>query len=126
MSGSVTGMMVETRNITRSQVTTMESLQEAVNELKGAMLEIKDSMTGFLVNHNALTQQVNRLSNGESTSRGVGHHVGDGIPNTRSGNRGYGRMSKIEFPQFNGEDVKGWVYRCTQFFKSDGVDDGEK
>ena len=36
-------------------------------------------------------------------------------------------MSKIEFPKFNGEDVKGWMSRCKQFFKIDGiVDDSEK
>ncbi|GKD08386.1 reverse transcriptase, partial [Tanacetum coccineum] len=26
------------------------------------------------------------------------------------------RLTKIEFPKFSGDDVKGWVYRCDQFF----------
>nr|GFA28851.1 hypothetical protein [Tanacetum cinerariifolium] len=30
-------------------------------------------------------------------------------------------LIKIEFPKFNGGDVKDWVYKCNQFFKVDGV-----
>ncbi|GKB01764.1 hypothetical protein Tco_0829808 [Tanacetum coccineum] len=26
------------------------------------------------------------------------------------------RLAKIEFPNFSGDDVKGWVFRCDQFF----------
>ncbi|GJT17849.1 reverse transcriptase [Tanacetum coccineum] len=33
----------------------------------------------------------------------------------------YGRMLKIEFPKFNGADVKGWIFRCRQFFRIDNV-----
>nr|GFB85972.1 reverse transcriptase [Tanacetum cinerariifolium] len=38
----------------------------------------------------------------------------------------YGKLIRIEFPKFNGDDVKDWVYRCKQFFKLDGVPDGRK
>ena len=61
----------------------------------------------MLITINALTQEVNKLRSGEGTGHGSIHHVGDGTPNARNGNRGYDRMSKIEFPKFNGEDVKG-------------------
>lgn len=27
------------------------------------------------------------------------------------------RYSHIKFPKFNGEDLRGWVYRCEQFFE---------
>ncbi|GJY29504.1 hypothetical protein Tco_0405271 [Tanacetum coccineum] len=30
-------------------------------------------------------------------------------------------MTKTDFSKFHGEHVKGWVYRCKQFFKNDGV-----
>ncbi|GJV55960.1 retrotransposon-related protein [Tanacetum coccineum] len=44
-----------------------------------------------------------------------------------NGNRGnHSRMAKIEFPRFNGEDVKGWVFRCEQFFVLDQIPDAEK
>nr|GEX48115.1 hypothetical protein [Tanacetum cinerariifolium] len=71
-------------------VTTMESLQESVNELKNAILEIKEGMNGFLVSQNAISNELNRMKNGEATSNNGGNH------NHRTGGRGYGRMSKIE------------------------------
>ncbi|GKB22159.1 reverse transcriptase [Tanacetum coccineum] len=40
--------------------------------------------------------------------------------NQQMGNRGpqmhHSRLAKIEFPEFSGDDVKGWVFRCDQFF----------
>jgi len=38
------------------------------------------------------------------------------VPSCNS-NQTFSRLSRIEFPQFNGEDVLGWVYRCEQFFE---------
>ncbi|GKB54834.1 hypothetical protein Tco_0905587 [Tanacetum coccineum] len=42
------------------------------------------------------------------------------LQNTQIGNRGpqlkHSRMAKIEFAKFSGDDVKGWVFRCEQFF----------
>ncbi|GJV27196.1 integrase, catalytic region, zinc finger, CCHC-type containing protein [Tanacetum coccineum] len=35
-------------------------------------------------------------------------------------------MTKLEFPKFSREDVKGWLFRCQQFFKVDNVSDEEK
>nr|GEV14925.1 hypothetical protein [Tanacetum cinerariifolium] len=77
-------------------------------------------MNGFLISQNAITTNLNRMKNGEGTS-----HNGDN-QNHKGGGRGYGRMSKIKFPKFNGDDVKGWVYTCRQFFKIDGVDDNDR
>ncbi|GJW96549.1 probable serine/threonine-protein phosphatase 2A regulatory subunit B'' subunit TON2 [Tanacetum coccineum] len=70
-----------------------------------------DNLTN-MINELAVTQQflvndVNRLKNGESSSR-------------------FGRMSKLEFPKFHGEDVKGWMYRVKQFFTVDGVREEDK
>nr|GEV12055.1 putative mitochondrial protein [Tanacetum cinerariifolium] len=30
---------------------------------------------------------------------------------------GYGRLTKLEFPRYNHDDVKGWIYRCNQHFE---------
>nr|GEZ34527.1 hypothetical protein [Tanacetum cinerariifolium] len=38
----------------------------------------------------------------------------------------YHRVTKIEFPRFKGEDVRGWSFRCEQFFKLDNVPDENK
>ncbi|GJV11526.1 hypothetical protein Tco_1353067, partial [Tanacetum coccineum] len=34
------------------------------------------------------------------------------------------RMSKLEFPKFQGDDVKGWMYIVKQFFAMDGSSGG--
>nr|GFA94747.1 gypsy/Ty3 retroelement polyprotein [Tanacetum cinerariifolium] len=41
-------------------------------------------------------------------------------------NSPYGKLIKIEFPKFSGDDVKDWVYKCKQFFQIDRVADGTK
>ncbi|GJT24874.1 hypothetical protein Tco_0894811 [Tanacetum coccineum] len=28
----------------------------------------------------------------------------------------FGRLAKVEFPKFQGDDVMGWVFKCEQFF----------
>ncbi|GJS18308.1 putative mitochondrial protein [Tanacetum coccineum] len=38
----------------------------------------------------------------------------------------YTRLAKLEFPKFSGDDVKGWVFRCEQFFILDQVIEAEK
>nr|GEU73136.1 putative mitochondrial protein [Tanacetum cinerariifolium] len=39
----------------------------------------------------------------------------------------YGRLTKLEFPKFNDEDVQGWMYRVHRFFLLDGIqDDAQK
>ncbi|GJV33355.1 hypothetical protein Tco_1393755 [Tanacetum coccineum] len=57
---------------------------------------------------------VDILNNGEGTSQ-------------RGGQRNYGRLTKVEFPKFSGEDVQGWLYKVHQFFVTDGIqDDAQK
>ncbi|GJZ13822.1 hypothetical protein Tco_0549052 [Tanacetum coccineum] len=36
------------------------------------------------------------------------------------------RMTKVEFPKFLGDDVKGWIFRCEQFFSIDEIPDNQK
>ncbi|GJZ35315.1 reverse transcriptase [Tanacetum coccineum] len=54
-----------------------------------------------------LVNDVNRLKNGEGSSR-------------------FSRMSKLEFIKFHREDVKGWIYRVKEFFTVDGVMEEDK
>ena len=46
--------------------------------------------------------------------------------NNRAPQTSYTRLSKVEFPKFNGEDVRGWLYRCKQFFLIDNVAEQDK
>ncbi|GJT81143.1 reverse transcriptase [Tanacetum coccineum] len=118
--------MVGTRNTnnTIEPSPNLEAMQMSINtlsttvlEMKSAMVEITESMKGFLVQQNLVVSDLKRLKNVKGTS-----HNNNG----RTTNHQYGRMTKIEFPKFSGDDVKRWLYRCNQFFKIDRVDDGEK
>jgi len=44
----------------------------------------------------------------------VGSNGGTGISN---GGTNFSRLSRIDFPKFEGEDVQGWLYKCEQFFE---------
>ncbi|GKC01717.1 hypothetical protein Tco_0987853, partial [Tanacetum coccineum] len=112
--------MVNTRNTCVVPVITLESLQESVNDLKASIAEINEGMKGFLVQQKLVTDEIKKLKTGEGSS---GNSAGTA---RRPVNLGYGRMTKIEFPKFSREDEKGWLFRCNQFFKIDGVDDRDK
>uniref|UniRef100_A0A803N5L5 Retrotransposon gag domain-containing protein n=1 Tax=Chenopodium quinoa TaxID=63459 RepID=A0A803N5L5_CHEQI len=36
------------------------------------------------------------------------------------------RLTKVEFPKFNGLDLKSWIFKCNQFFDLDSVKDFDK
>ncbi|GKV50520.1 hypothetical protein SLEP1_g57222 [Rubroshorea leprosula] len=36
------------------------------------------------------------------------------------------KIAKIEFPKFNGEELKDWLYKCNQYFRIDGTPDEHK
>ncbi|GJT08669.1 hypothetical protein Tco_0843131, partial [Tanacetum coccineum] len=36
------------------------------------------------------------------------------------------RMTKVEFLKFSGDDVKGWIFRCEQFFDIDDIPEHQK
>jgi len=48
-------------------------------------------------------------------------------PHRSSSNYSCGtRLARIEFPRFNGDEVKQWIYRCESYFAIDGTPDEEK
>ncbi|KAG8374898.1 hypothetical protein BUALT_Bualt10G0043500 [Buddleja alternifolia] len=67
------------------------------------------------------------LKNQNHVGGGVGHfgEIGGDSYGTRGGNTwnsGYQiptKGSRVEFPHFNGDDLRGWQYKCEQFFKVD-------
>ncbi|GJV03303.1 gypsy/ty3 retroelement polyprotein [Tanacetum coccineum] len=42
------------------------------------------------------------------------------------GNSQFSIVTKIEFPKFGGEDVRGWLFKCEQFFKVDNIAENNK
>ncbi|XP_071725748.1 uncharacterized protein [Rutidosis leptorrhynchoides] len=80
-----------------------------------------DAMSGSL-NHKVddvvlqqqyLTTEVNKIKNGEiNHQRGVGQQLT--------------RLTKLDFPKFEGDDVKGWLYKCDQYFVVDHIEDEDK
>ena len=41
--------------------------------------------------------------------------------NGNNGGNNLSRISRIDFPKFEGEDVQGWIYKCEQFFELDSI-----
>ncbi|GJV13448.1 reverse transcriptase [Tanacetum coccineum] len=124
--------MVSTRNNTLTPVPTMETMQDSINELRAAIVEIKEGMNIFLISQKLVSDELNKLNNGEGTSN-IAHHIGSqhqsgggGGQTYKNGSHSYGRMTKIKFPKFSEEDVKGWIYRCNQFFKIDSIEEMDK
>ncbi|GKA77245.1 putative mitochondrial protein [Tanacetum coccineum] len=71
----------------------------ALAEINGKLVQMSTEITG-------LSLQQNQLAN-----RNGGGHT---------------KVTKIDFPKFSGEDVRGWLFRCEQLFLIDQVDDVDK
>ncbi|GJT96789.1 hypothetical protein Tco_1092307 [Tanacetum coccineum] len=99
--------MVNTRNASLTPAITMKCLQEI-------MAALQEAMNNMMTREQTIGQcRIGSFKNGNgtSTNRGGSH----------MNNSHYGKMTKNEFLRFNGDDVKGWVYRCKQLFKIDEV-----
>ncbi|KAG8386879.1 hypothetical protein BUALT_Bualt03G0194800 [Buddleja alternifolia] len=99
--------MVET---TRSN----SELHREVDTLRESMDELKSLMATVIANQN---QQ--NAANGGGYS---GENGGDSMRGGGNSNSSYQiptKVSQVEFPHFNGDDLRGWLYKCEQFF---GVD----
>ncbi|XP_071718914.1 uncharacterized protein [Rutidosis leptorrhynchoides] len=107
-------MVMETRSsgddITKEFVT--ETVNASIADLNKTIAELTERLNSVLLQQNYITGDQVRNMNGEGTSR--------------RGSLQLTRITKLEFPKFQGEDDKGWVYRCNQFFFVDGVDEEEK
>lgn len=36
------------------------------------------------------------------------------------------RMTKVDFPKFDGTDLRSWLYKCNQFFQLDDIEDAQR
>ena len=74
----------------------IEQIAEQLTARERSIGQLKELITGTGV-------QVMQLTN----------RLGDGGNN---GGNNYSRLSRIDFPKFEGEDAQGWLYKCEQFF----------
>jgi len=87
----------EFQQLIRKQLMEQQERQERVNANLNEMIT-------------ALSRQVLQLAN-QTEGAGV-----NGDPNFLAS-----RFFKVEFPRFDGVDVKGWIYKCDQFFEIDNT-----
>nr|GEW88778.1 1-aminocyclopropane-1-carboxylate oxidase 5-like [Tanacetum cinerariifolium] len=73
--------MVLIRTNAVTPTVTIESLQETMNELRAAIVEINDDINGFVVNQRVVSDEINRLKSDEGTS----NDHGGGSNNTHGG-----------------------------------------
>ncbi|GKB71300.1 hypothetical protein Tco_0932712, partial [Tanacetum coccineum] len=108
--------MVGTRNTGIEPVVEAHVQNWVTNQIDDHLARFRKEITVTI--QNAIATTLSGLSmdtlrrNGEGTSRGTQPQ--------------FTRMTKIEFPKFGGEDVRGWLYKCEQFFEIDQVSDPHK
>lgn len=81
------------------------SMEEFKEEQGRVNNQIRELITG-------LSRQVLQIANSAVTigevSSGNSHHP-------------LSRLSRIDFPRFDGEEVQGWVYRCEHMFRINSI-----
>ncbi|GKC32439.1 hypothetical protein Tco_1039733, partial [Tanacetum coccineum] len=71
---------------------------------------------------NTVAVSENRINSGERSGQRREPACQNGGANRGS----YGRLTKVEFLKFDGDDVQGWLYRVNKFFEMDHILDDER
>nr|DAD29291.1 TPA_asm: hypothetical protein HUJ06_030759 [Nelumbo nucifera] len=71
-----------------------------------------------------VNQQAKYEQTGETLGRGHPRSGGNG--NSFSDSSFSTRLTKVDFPKFNGGHVKDWIYKCDQFFSLDNTSSAAK
>lgn len=87
--------------------TSLTELANSITTMNNTMNKVTNDLQGVLIQQQYLNTDVQMLKNFGGFQSG--------------GQSQYGRLTRIEFTKFSGEDVKGWIYRCQQFFSIDGI-----
>nr|GEW42237.1 reverse transcriptase [Tanacetum cinerariifolium] len=98
-----------------------------MDPIQAALAAIKETLANNQAEVRAHSTEIASLKRGEGTSQPrIDELITQLRPHPEPNNTPYGKLIRIEFPKFSGDDVKDWVYRCKQFFKVDRVLDGRK
>ncbi|XP_071728214.1 uncharacterized protein [Rutidosis leptorrhynchoides] len=89
----------------------LDAIRTSIVELTQSIHQLNGRIDGVVTQQQYLSNDMQRLRNGE-----VIHNR----PMQLS------RVTKLDFPKFDGDDVRGWIYRCNQFFTVDRVEDDDK
>lgn len=88
-----------------------ETMRNVLNEHREALEKEMDALRSFVME----SQQANTphmvLPHSES---GMGFHGSSSYQAST-------RLSRLEFPRFNGDNFRGWLLRCEQFFEVDNT-----
>ncbi|KAG8387123.1 hypothetical protein BUALT_Bualt03G0220500 [Buddleja alternifolia] len=71
------------------------------------------------IGYDSKTRDLKNAANGGGYS---GENGGDSIRGGGNSNLGYQiptKVARVEFPRFNGDYLRGWLYKCEQFFEVD-------
>ena len=84
--------------------------------------QLQQAMEEFREQQNQVNEQIRELITGLSRQLlQIATNAAAGEVSSSNSNKPYSRLSRIEFPQFGGEDVMGWLYKCEQFFEVDNI-----
>ena len=104
-----------------------QSIEELQNQLSHQFEQLAVQKEAQQRSHDQLSELIIGLSVQmlQFTNRfaEVGSNGGAGFSN---GGNNFSRLSRIDFPRFDGEDVQGWLYRCEQFFELDAMPENRK
>ncbi|KAG8387730.1 hypothetical protein BUALT_Bualt02G0051800 [Buddleja alternifolia] len=88
-----------------------ERTEKSIEDIKNMMATLAAAIQG---NNGAETQ-----GRGFNADNGGESHGQRGQGSWHTTYQAPTRFSQVEFPKFRGEDLRGWVYRCEQFFEVD-------
>ncbi|KAG8371328.1 hypothetical protein BUALT_Bualt13G0076300 [Buddleja alternifolia] len=91
-------------------------LHKDVDILKDSIDELKTLMASVLANQNQNNAQTGTGQSGENGNELHGSCAG---ANWNGGYQIPTKVSCVEFPHFGGDDLRGWLYKCEQFFEVD-------
>ncbi|XP_071689028.1 uncharacterized protein [Rutidosis leptorrhynchoides] len=106
-------MVASTRSVVAGDDNMPDYMKTAMVQINQAISTINGRIDHMLIQHQWFTDEITKLKGGEGSSY-------------RNGSSQLMRFTKVEFPRFDGSDVKDWLYRCKQFFEIDNLDDEEK
>ncbi|KAG8363657.1 hypothetical protein BUALT_Bualt19G0045300 [Buddleja alternifolia] len=108
--------MVETTRSNTELRKEVDLLKESCDRTEKTIEALKSMMETMLANQN-----LNHNNGGAGNSGEIGgdSYMAKGAFNSNFGYQIPTKVSRVEFPHFNGEDLRGWLYKCEQFFEVD-------
>jgi len=106
-------------------------LEELCQSMQNSWIEFQQSIKARMMKRQEKQERTNSTLNELITSLSrqvlqIASAAESRGNNFKIGNFTFPRLSKIDFPHFDGDDVHGWVYKCEQFCKVDNTMDNTK